>query len=54
MSMHVDTDHFATYNATAPIEVSCGNHKVYRLSRRGNRRVPNQNLSGLPLRTASG
>jgi transposase len=32
-------DHFAAYNGTAPIEVSSGRRKVYRLSRRGNRRV---------------
>ena len=31
-------DHFAAYNGTAPIEVSSGGRKVYRLSRRGNRR----------------
>src|SRR6202050_3730593 len=30
-------DHFAAYNGTAPIEVSSGRRKVYRLSRRGNR-----------------
>jgi transposase len=32
-------DHFAAYNGTAPIEVSSGNRKVHRLSRRGNRRL---------------
>jgi transposase len=32
-------DHFASYNGTAPIEVSSGSHKIYRLSRRGNRRL---------------
>lgn len=32
-------DHFAAYNGTAPIEVSSGNRKVYRLSRRGNRQL---------------
>jgi hypothetical protein len=32
-------DHFAAYNGTAPIEVSSGGHKVFRLSRRGNRRL---------------
>ena len=31
-------DHFAAYNGTAPIEVSSGNRKIYRLSLRGNRR----------------
>jgi len=32
-------DPFAAYNGTAPIEVSSGQRKVYRLSRRGNRRL---------------
>ena len=32
-------NHFAAYNGTAPIEVSSGGRKVYRLSRRGNRRL---------------
>ena len=32
-------DHFASYNGTAPVEVSSGNHKIHRLSLRGNRRV---------------
>ncbi|HEX7162214.1 MAG TPA: IS110 family transposase [Trebonia sp.] len=32
-------DRFAAYNGTAPIEVSSGGRKVYRLSRRGNRRL---------------
>jgi transposase len=32
-------DHFAAYDGTAPIEVSSGRRKVYRLSRRGNRRL---------------
>jgi transposase len=32
-------EHFAAYNGTAPVEVSSGNRKVYRLSRRGNRRL---------------
>jgi transposase len=32
-------DHFAAYNGTAPIEVSSGKRKIYRLSRRGNRRL---------------
>ena len=31
--------HFASYNGTAPIEVSSGPRKVHRLSRRGNRRL---------------
>jgi transposase len=32
-------DRFAAYNGTAPVEVSSGNRKVYRLSLRGNRRI---------------
>ena len=32
-------DRFASYDGTAPIEVSSGGRKVYRLSRRGNRRL---------------
>jgi transposase len=32
-------DRFAAYNGTAPIEVSSGPKKLYRLSRRGNRRL---------------
>ncbi len=32
-------DHFASCNGTAPIEVSSGPRKIYRLSRRGNRRL---------------
>jgi transposase len=32
-------DHFASYNGTAPVEVSSGNRKIHRLSLHGNRRV---------------
>jgi transposase len=32
-------DHFAAYNATAPIEASSGNRHVHRLSLRGNRQL---------------
>jgi transposase len=32
-------DHFASYNGTAPIEVSSGNRVIFRLSRRGNRQL---------------
>jgi transposase len=39
VSRFPDRDHFAAYNGTAPIEVSSGSRKVYRLSLRGNRRV---------------
>jgi transposase len=35
----VSREHFAAYNGTAPVEVSAGSRKVYRLSRRGNRRL---------------
>jgi transposase len=35
----VTRDRFASYNGTAPIEVSSGPKKIYRLSRRGNRRM---------------
>lgn len=33
------SDHFASYNGTAPIEVSSGGRVVHRLSRRGNRQL---------------
>ena len=32
-------DHFASYNGTAPVEVSSGNRKIHRLSLRGNQRI---------------
>jgi transposase len=32
-------NHFAACNGTAPVEVSSGGRKIYRLSRRGNRRL---------------
>ena len=32
-------DRFASYNRTAPIEVSSGDRTIYRLSRRGNRQL---------------
>ena len=32
-------DRFAACNGTAPTEVSSGNRKIYRISRRGNRRI---------------
>jgi len=37
VSRFADRDHFAACNGTAPIEVSSGHRKIYRLSRRGNR-----------------
>jgi transposase len=39
VSRFPDRDHFAAYDGTAPIEVSSGGRKIYRLSRRGNRRL---------------
>ena len=39
VSRFASRDRFACYNGTAPIEVSSGGRKVYRLSRRGNRRL---------------
>jgi transposase len=38
VSRFPDRDHFAAYDGTAPIEVSSGGRKIWRLSRRGNRR----------------
>jgi transposase len=38
-SRFASRDAFAAYNGTAPIEVSSGRRKVFRLSRRGNRRL---------------
>ena len=39
VSRFPNRNHFASYNGTAPIEVSSGGRKIYRLSRRGNRRL---------------
>jgi len=39
VSRFPDRGHFASYNGTAPTEVSSGGRKVCRLSRRGNRRL---------------
>ena len=39
MSRFKNRDRFAACNGTAPIEVSSGQRKVNRLSRRGNRRL---------------
>jgi transposase len=39
MSRFPGRDHFAAYHGAAPIAVSSGNRKIYRLSRRGNRRL---------------
>ena len=39
VSRFPDRDHFAACNGTAPVEVSSGRRKIYRLSRRGNRRL---------------
>jgi transposase len=39
ISRFASRDHFAAYNGTAPVEVSSGGRKTYRLSLRGNRRL---------------
>ncbi len=39
ISRFASRDHFAACNGTAPVEVSSGDRKIYRLSLRGNRRV---------------
>ena len=39
VSCFPNRDRFAAYNGTAPIEVSSGGRKIWRLSRRGNRRL---------------
>jgi transposase len=39
ISRFKNRDHFAAYNGTAPGEASSGPRKVYRLSRKGNRRL---------------
>jgi transposase len=39
ISRFATRDQFASYNGTAPIEASSGNHTIHRLSRRGNRQL---------------
>ena len=39
ISRFQNRDHFAAYNGTAPVESSSGPRKIYRLSRKGNRRL---------------
>jgi transposase len=39
VSRFASRDRFASYDGTAPMEVSSGGRKIYRLSRRGNRRL---------------
>ncbi len=39
ISRFASRGHFAAYNGTAPVEVSSGARKIYRLSLRGNRRM---------------
>jgi transposase len=34
-----DPGHFASWNGTAPIDASSGDHVLYRLSRAGNRQI---------------
>jgi transposase len=41
-------DQFAAYNGTAPIEVSSGNRRIYRLSRRGSRQLNHPHGRGQP------
>ena len=39
MARFATRDRFAAWNGTAPVEVSSGGRKTYRLSLRGNRRI---------------
>jgi len=39
MQRHATPGHFASYNATAPIEASSGNKTRHRLNPRGNRKL---------------
>jgi transposase len=39
VSRFADRDHFAAYNGSAPVEVSSGPKKIYRLSMRGSRQL---------------
>jgi len=48
VSRFVTRDRFAAYNGTAPVDVSSGKRKLYRLSLRGNRRV-NHALMASPI-----
>jgi len=57
VSRFPDRDHFAACNGTAPIEMSSGQRKVYRLSRRGNRRLNHagaRNLTEFTVRSVIG
>jgi transposase len=54
VSRFASRDHFAAYNGTAPIEVSSGNRKIYRLSRRGNRRPATPSTWPRSPRSATG
>jgi transposase len=54
VSRFASRDRFAAYNGTAPIEVSPGNRKVHRLSRRGNRRLNHAiHMAAVSLRPAT-
>jgi len=48
-----DKDHFAAYNGSAPIEVSSGQKKIYRLSMRGSRQLNHASTWRPSLRSAS-
>ncbi|MEU7876380.1 IS110 family transposase [Dactylosporangium sp. NPDC049140] len=39
VSRFASRDHFASWNGTAPIDASSGDHRRHRLSRAGNRRI---------------
>jgi transposase len=39
VSRFASRDHFASWNGTAPLDASSGDHRRYRLSRAGNRRI---------------
>jgi transposase len=54
VSRFASRDRFASYNGTAPIEVSSGGRKVYRLSRRGNRRLNHAIHMAAVTRSATG
>ena len=54
VSRFAGRDHFAAYNGTAPIEVSSGQRKVHRLSRRGNRRSTTPSTWPRSPRSATG
>jgi transposase len=54
VSRFAGRDNFAAYDGTAPIEVSSGQRKVHRLSRRGNRRSTTPSTWWRSPRSATG